>query len=485
MRPLKDYRPNIPEAFERIIARCLEKNREERYPSCRQLRADLERFILSAGEPVGAEELAALVAQLLPPTQQGSEQVEAPSSSSRSPAPLALPRPALSPQPKPRLQVVPLPPPKEVLAEPETGDLPPPDRLDGAPLRTDRSVISPADRREVSGSAPKAVPARPIERSAQELLLDASWEAGLAPTARLAKRGRLRGGVLLSATLLVGLVAAVGGAIVLGWMPPVLQRVFPFPPVLAPPVTEPAPPQAPVLAPEPEAPAARPPPVVEPEPSTEPLEAQGSEAPAPGEPTELPKPVAVAKRAKQKGGKGSLEQKIREAAVEEDPATPAVTGGAAPQEPPEARPPSMEQSQLAAAVFESSPPAQIRVNGHFVGLSPVTLRNLVPGPVQVEVYDSVKGFSKRKTFLLEPGDNGVMQVRVEQATLELRIHPGAVVFLDGNRLGQTPLAPVRLYEGKHGLRLLNEEMQKEVITTLSLGPGEVLVFEYNLENDKQ
>jgi serine/threonine-protein kinase len=160
MTPLKDHRPDVPEAIERIIARCLAKDREGRYPSCRHLRADLERFILSAGEPVGAEELAGMVARLLPATQQSSEPVELASS------------------------------------------------------------------RETSASKPRTVPIRFTERSAQESLLDAAWEAGLAPTARRASQSHSRGRSAVIAALLICLVAAVGGAIML-WRVPTPQPEAP------------------------------------------------------------------------------------------------------------------------------------------------------------------------------------------------------------------------------------------------------------------
>ncbi len=181
MRPLKDHRPDVPEALERIIARCLEKDREGRYPSCRELRADLERFIQSAGEPVGTEELAGLVARLLP-ASQASE-----------PVPLAAPRATPAPHARPRVPAAPALPPREPLREPEA-------------------------RR------PQMVPIFPTERSAQESLLDAAWEAGLAPTAQLARRRRSRGRAAGITALLIVLLAAVGGAIVLGRVPSFLQR---------------------------------------------------------------------------------------------------------------------------------------------------------------------------------------------------------------------------------------------------------------------
>ncbi|MFO0600934.1 MAG: serine/threonine-protein kinase [Myxococcaceae bacterium] len=61
------YRPDCPPALEAIVTRCLEKDREKRYPSCRELQGDLEKFIQSTGKAVGTREIGALVEQLMPP----------------------------------------------------------------------------------------------------------------------------------------------------------------------------------------------------------------------------------------------------------------------------------------------------------------------------------------------------------------------------------------------------------------------------------
>jgi serine/threonine-protein kinase len=58
------YRPDCPPALEAIVTRCLEKDREKRYPSCRELQSDLEKFIQDTGKTVGTREIATLVTTL-------------------------------------------------------------------------------------------------------------------------------------------------------------------------------------------------------------------------------------------------------------------------------------------------------------------------------------------------------------------------------------------------------------------------------------
>ncbi|MBN8466659.1 protein kinase [Corallococcus exiguus] len=63
--PAVQRRPDLPEAMQRILEKALAKDRAERYPDCRAFQADLERFVVSLGEPVGAYQIARLVAQVM------------------------------------------------------------------------------------------------------------------------------------------------------------------------------------------------------------------------------------------------------------------------------------------------------------------------------------------------------------------------------------------------------------------------------------
>ncbi|MFT3710083.1 MAG: serine/threonine-protein kinase [Archangium sp.] len=58
------YRPDCPPELEAIVTKCLEKDREKRYPSCRELQSDLEAFIQKTGKTVGTREISTLVTQL-------------------------------------------------------------------------------------------------------------------------------------------------------------------------------------------------------------------------------------------------------------------------------------------------------------------------------------------------------------------------------------------------------------------------------------
>ncbi|WP_407653847.1 serine/threonine protein kinase [Archangium lipolyticum] len=63
--PVTKWRPELQPALRRILERAMAKEREHRYADCRALQADLERFILGTGEPVGAWQLSRLLARVM------------------------------------------------------------------------------------------------------------------------------------------------------------------------------------------------------------------------------------------------------------------------------------------------------------------------------------------------------------------------------------------------------------------------------------
>src|SRR5687767_4754925 len=69
VQPPRDYAPDVPASLERIILRALAFHPDDRYPSARELHADLSRFQLewaqTTGELVDAGPLAAFLAQVV------------------------------------------------------------------------------------------------------------------------------------------------------------------------------------------------------------------------------------------------------------------------------------------------------------------------------------------------------------------------------------------------------------------------------------
>ena len=78
MAPAARFRPDVPDALQRILNKALAKSRDDRYPDCRAMQTDLERFIHDAANPVAHNDLAQLV-QTLAPTNGASVATPMPS----------------------------------------------------------------------------------------------------------------------------------------------------------------------------------------------------------------------------------------------------------------------------------------------------------------------------------------------------------------------------------------------------------------------
>jgi serine/threonine protein kinase len=61
---IKALRGDVPPLLLQVLERALHKDRESRYANCRQMQADLERFLFQCGEPIGALQIADLVKRL-------------------------------------------------------------------------------------------------------------------------------------------------------------------------------------------------------------------------------------------------------------------------------------------------------------------------------------------------------------------------------------------------------------------------------------
>ena len=85
--PAIQFRPDVPEAMQRILDKAMAKSRDERYADCRELQSDLERFILQQGEPVSQYQLSQLVQRVAP----AAPFVPVPAPSAPQQAPMGVP----------------------------------------------------------------------------------------------------------------------------------------------------------------------------------------------------------------------------------------------------------------------------------------------------------------------------------------------------------------------------------------------------------
>jgi serine/threonine-protein kinase len=136
--PAATRRPDTPPALRDAIDKAIEKDREKRYHSCRELQADLERYIVSTGNPVAGYQLSQLV-NALAPDGAGNQP---------SPAPRQVRTPISQAQllatPLPRTAAgLPLPPPEPREPDQPLAQAPRPISRTGAPRGTDPHLRPP------------------------------------------------------------------------------------------------------------------------------------------------------------------------------------------------------------------------------------------------------------------------------------------------------------------------------------------------------
>ncbi|MBN1206499.1 MAG: PEGA domain-containing protein, partial [Myxococcaceae bacterium] len=68
-----------------------------------------------------------------------------------------------------------------------------------------------------------------------------------------------------------------------------------------------------------------------------------------------------------------------------------------------------------------------------------------------------------------------------KGTLQFRVRPYAIVYLNGKNLGQTPFDAIEVPAGKYSAKFVNDELKKNVTQTFELKPGESKIVKVNLE----
>jgi len=107
----------------------------------------------------------------------------------------------------------------------------------------------------------------------------------------------------------------------------------------------------------------------------------------------------------------------------------------------------------------TTPPAIILVDGRRVGSGSRRLR-LRPGRHLVEARLEGGG-SKSLPVTVVAGRSKLQRITLGRGRLKVLVQPWATVWLDGRKVGETPLAPLSLYEGTYQLLLRNRQLGRE------------------------
>jgi serine/threonine-protein kinase len=106
-----------------------------------------------------------------------------------------------------------------------------------------------------------------------------------------------------------------------------------------------------------------------------------------------------------------------------------------------------------------------------VGQTPQRGLRLKPGRHEVRVVNEELGFGRTLNVQVRRGAEVSRHFAFGQGRVALQVEPWANVYLRSRLLGQTPMAPITLYEGRHTLRLVNPDLGKEKTVVVNIVAG--------------
>jgi len=120
---------------------------------------------------------------------------------------------------------------------------------------------------------------------------------------------------------------------------------------------------------------------------------------------------------------------------------------------------------------------QLYENQRLLGSSQ-TDRIMVPvGRHELEIVNEALGYRAMKTVNVAPGQTANIRLDLPKAPMALNAQPWAEVWVDGERVGETPIGSVQVSIGPHEVVFRHPELgERRVVTTVTLaGPAKVSV----------
>jgi serine/threonine-protein kinase len=426
---VRNFRQGVPEQLVHILSRALAKDRDQRYGSCREFHADLERFLYLYSEPVGAIQIARFVRELTG-----------------------------APLPKVANESIPTTPEPRLLLEDSPSAMKAPrsvvTRRQRAPPSTERPGISDVETHQLTApvTAPTVPPASPPPGVALAVPHPSAPPAVELETVATPRRTGLKRGPRARAQppreAEEALVPRYGWLQrnPRWWVPAALMTLMVC---VALTVNGGAPPQE----------------------NPTPIPRRGS----PPEPPPREQDAGVVGGQELPSSKGSESHPSSATGPTLPGADAGLTHPPTPVKAPEPLVPaqSMASEPLAVVRVTSSLPGEVSFNGVLIGKTPIR-RAVRPGRLHVSIRGIHQGdrFNKEETLSLEANEYRELEFRIQRLTVILRGRPDDidVLEMDGRALhGQTT---VNTYEGVHLLRLLHPQTQKTFNSSCTAVKGE-------------
>ena len=117
------------------------------------------------------------------------------------------------------------------------------------------------------------------------------------------------------------------------------------------------------------------------------------------------------------------------------------------------------------------PPVNITIDGKSVGKGSGQLV-VKSGKHRVKLRDSSKGINLSRTVRVRGGETKSVEFEIGQGKLLLTAPAGAIVILDGRKIGTAPLKPYPVYEGSHKVTVKKAGGGPKFSRNFSVRPGD-------------
>jgi hypothetical protein len=125
------------------------------------------------------------------------------------------------------------------------------------------------------------------------------------------------------------------------------------------------------------------------------------------------------------------------------------------------------QGALPGSITVASPVSvQVFEDNRLIGTSEMDRIMLPAGDHVIEIVSDTVGFRATRTVRVAAGQTAAISVDLPRASLSINAAPWAEVFIDGTRVGETPLANVSQTIGPHEVVFRHPQLGERRINTV-------------------
>ena len=141
---------------------------------------------------------------------------------------------------------------------------------------------------------------------------------------------------------------------------------------------------------------------------------------------------------------------------------------AAPQAAPAAAPAAAASPQLLAGMLSVSAPVPLRLfeRGRLVGTTEAESTMLPQGTHQLEFVNEAVGLHVRRTVVIRPGSTSSVTLDAPPGTLHINAVPWAEVWIDGERVGDTPIGNLQVKIGSREIVFRHPDLGERRTTAM-------------------